>query len=275
MVPIAAYRGGALAMAGGRRIAPLFRRMQPLKKYRGSLGLSLGGLRKRKRGRAKNSRVKARLRQRVGERIGTGTGKRNEDTTAGNLNSRTLYVQPLLDIPKGALIDQRERGLVNFRGMKFCHSLIMQDPGGFGNVTQKLWLNRCIISPKGCDTDPISTNFFRGNGTGRAQDFGAALSPIELHCTPINTDKYNVHMHRREKLGPYASTEGRNNTVKEWYTKLKRQIRYDDDGAVPIGKQMYYVWWYDFNTATAGSAAAVGFLNHKLHVTKYFKEPKN
>jgi len=215
MVPIAAYRGNALAMANGRRIAPLFRRMQPLKKYRGSLGLSLGGLRKRKQGRAKNSRVKARLRQRVGEHIGTKTDKHNEDTTTKNLNSRTLYVQPLLDIPKGALIDQREQKLINFRSMKFCHNLIIQDPNGFDNVTQKLWLNRCIISPKKYDTNPISTNFFKRNGTERAQDFNTTLSPIELHCTPINTNKYNVHMHRREKLGPYASTKSRNNTMKK------------------------------------------------------------
>jgi len=281
VIPLAAYRGMQL-VRGGRRfgtMAQYAKRAKTAAGYRGTAGLTLGSMlhprRGRKKGRASNRRRKYDLRKRIGEFVGSGTAKRNQDVTSGNLNTRTLYNVPLLNIPKGTAIDQRERGLVNFRGMKFCHNFECRDPSAITDGSQKWWINRAIISPKGCDTDAISVNFFRGEGTGRAQDFDNSLTPLEFHCTPINTDKYNVHMHRREKLGPFTSTEGRSTTVKMWYTKLNRQIRYDDAGEVPIGKQMYYVWWFDLNTAGATSAPINSLMSHGLNITKYFKEPKN
>lgn len=280
MIPLAAYRGMQM-VRGGRRIGTLAqfsKRARTAAGYRGTAGLTLGGMLQGRKGRKKgrsNRRRKTDLRKRIGEFVGSGTAKRNQDVTTGSLNTRTLYNVPLLNIPKGTAIDQRERGLVNFRGMKFCHSMEFRDPTLITSAANKLWINRAIISPKGCDTDPITANFFRGEGTGRAQDFDVALSSLEFHCTPINTDKYNVHMHRREKLGPFQSTEGRGAAVRMWYTKLNRQIRYDDDGEVPIGKQMYYVWWFDINTGPAASPAVNSMMSHSLHITKYFKEPKN
>jgi hypothetical protein len=242
---------------------------------RGTIGLSAGSLAsgRRRRRPARASRGGGRKRTRVGERPGTSTAKRNDQKTNGNLNSRTLYVQPLLNLPRGDAIDQRERQVVNFRGIKFCHSmgLISGTQTGQG---QSVYLNRAIISEKGCDDSPATDKFFRGNGTGRGRDFNINLSALDFHCLPMNTDKWNVHKHSRSKLKPFSDTSGGNFKTFSSYFKLNRQIRYEESGDVPTGKQVYYVYWFDFQGKDEGQPVVSSQISHDLHMNRYFREPK-
>jgi len=264
-------RGASGLMRSGRRIAAVGR------KYRMSLGLGAGGLGRGRRppGRRTRSGRGRAANRRVGERVGSGTAKRNDEKTNGNLNSRTLYIQPLLNIPKGADIDQRERLVVNFRGVKFCHSMILQNGTNTADG-QQVYLNRVIVSEKGCDAEPATNKFFRGNATDRGTTFSAtALSALDFHCLPLNTDKWNVHMHKRSKLAPYSSTEGKNARTFQHYFKLNRQIRYLENDSIPIGKQVYYMYWFDFQGKNAGDPIVTSAIQHDLHLNRYFRDPKN
>lgn len=274
------YGVGALARRSAfyRRRAIVASAAARLARNRGVLGYSAGSMFNSRRGRfraprMRNMRDKGRKRRRVGETPGTSVAKRNENLTSGNLNTRTLYLQPMLDIPRGDNIDQRERGICNFRGVKFCHRFSFL-PGAALQNNQILLMNIAILSEKGCDDDPATTDFFRGDGASRGRNFSDALGPLDFHCRPLNTDKWNVHKHKRFKLGPIQSTEGKAAKLIEFYFKLNRQIRYDDGGEVPKGKQLYYVWWFDFNNGFAGQTALAGFMSHDLHMTKYFREPR-
>lgn len=233
------------------------------------------GYRKRKRSNAARKRV---LRRRVGESIGTGNAKSDTLRVDNNLDTRTLYSHPLLNVVKGNSINERERDIVNFRGIKFCMSIMNKIPTTIAQNGEQLYFNYAILSGKAEEAKlglPV-VNFFRSMETGlRGQNFAIDLSALDFHCLPINTDLYNVHMHKRLKIGPYSSTEGKNTRTFEWYTPLKRQIRYNGASEFPVGKQMFLVYWCDMQGVPQLAPAIVNQVDLQLKILKYFKEPKN
>jgi len=257
-------------MATAYRVGSMMRRTYPLWRP-GAMKLVAKARR--------NIRQKARLRKRVGERIGTGPAKRHETNVDDTLTTRELRSDPLLNIPAGTALNQRQRDIVNFRGIKVCMSLVLNSGLNTGNG-EHVYVNVAVISPKadnltGDDAVPTA-EFFRGNADDRAQDFDSTqLSSLEFRCLPINTDKYNVHKHIRFMLGPYASTEGKNTKTLEFYVKVNRQIRYEATNANPEGKAMYLCYWACFQDDAAGTGQATGQINHQLRLVRYFREPKN
>lgn len=217
---------------------------------------------------------KRRLRQKVGEPIGKGSAKRVEMLSDSGIYTRTLYSVPLLDLSKGTGLSDRERDIINFRGIKFCLSFVNNHATATSDG-QRVYFNYAIISPKdsGDKATVSTTDFFRANGVTRSQDFATALTALEFKCASINTDIWNVHKHVRTSVSTYSSNESKNAFTKEFYFPLKRQIRYDGTTTTPVGKQMFLVYWCDIQDTPATSiAAAIG--NMQTFVAKYFQESK-
>jgi len=227
----------------------------------------------------KNSRVKARLRTKVGERFGHGDSKRNQTLQNKIISTRTLYSDNLFTISRGTAIYQRMQDVVNFKGAKVCLSLRLTAGAAAHTANgEKLFINIAVLSAKegtltGQDSVPV-TDFFRGNDDNRFQDFADTLHALEYHCLPINTDIYNVHKHKRITLGPFNATERFNTRNVMFYVKVNRQIRYDDSPFERPIKPMYLVYWCDFQMKDPANVAIASMLDMQSQIIRYFKEPK-
>lgn len=221
------------------------------------------------------ARRRRRTMYRVGERVGSSSAKWDELTVGlTNMNPQTLNQVQLLNIVKfsSESYNRRQTDQVNFRGIKFCINFRVESALG----TAKAWICMAVISPKAnlASGDPIpSSDFFRSsNGSTRDVDFGSAgLNNLDYKCLPINTDQYNVHMRKYCQVGPAQSTEGLRERLLEWYLPVKRQIRYNDNSALPEGKNMYFVWW--FSASDSGTPA--NSVRFQYTIKRYFRDTKH
>lgn len=229
----------------------------------------------------KNYRKRGQTRRRIGERVGSGGGKTNVRNNIANVahSTRTLYDVDLLNLPQGTGRSDRLRGAVNFRGCKICLSFV-----NTLSTTNRaeLYCNVAVISPKdqnGSSSTISLADFFRDqSGTERGQDFSIGLSSTEMHCLPINTDKYSLLHHKRFSLGGAQQTGGmkKNVCTFDFYAKLNRQIRYQSDAStVPEGNNVYLVYWFSIQDEPGSTAATANAVNVSMHITQYFREPKN
>jgi hypothetical protein len=218
-------------------------------------------------------------RHRIGERVHQATAKRATivDTDVLDLNTRTLYSVDLTSIPKNIAtddIDRRDRNLANIRGFKLhlvCRHI----------TAHVMQYNIAVISPKSAIL-VNETNFFRGTGNERGIDFDfATLSSNDFRTRHINTDIYNILMHKRYKLHPltqgaglYSIGSGKNWMTFDRWVPLKRQLRYDSTGDVPSSNPVYLVYWWDGlmeNVGEVPNNAAIRFMSR---VVTHFKDPK-
>lgn len=225
--------------------------------------------------RMRTSRARVSSRRNIGEPPGTGVSKRAEvrDVQGLNLGTRVLYVRELTNIPHGANndINTRQRNCVFYSGSKICMELRNAD-------TDPQYINIAVISPK-FGGAPTVDQFFRDSNLGRSIDFGIGLSSLDFHCKPINSDRFTILRHKRYRLqgtgsATYVENGGKNYMNTEFYVKVKRQLRYENNAdTVPSTGGVYLVYWMDkFNT----QAGIVGTSNASVaseRIITYFKEP--
>lgn len=220
----------------------------------------------------------------IGNRIGSSTAKHDRLEDADQIATKTLNDGlRLLSLPginnNETILNQRAKQVVNFRGIKFCVNLEIDDITGRGD--KKVFFNMALISPKALDNDNLnipSAEFFRGVDDKRYADFTAtALTGMDCHCLGINTDKYIVHFHKKYILGPWESTEGKGERYVEFYYPVKRQIRYNADGTgiaaeYPEGKDMWWVYWCaETDEGTAPPLA--NRMTVRYRIVRYFRDP--
>lgn len=231
-----------------------------------------------------NARKKRKFRQAIGESVGTGTAKQRTEksTTLTNLPAKQLVQKELVDIPKTTTnsIDSRQRDMVNLRGIKICFMIKNNHTDGI-----PCYFNWAIITPKALDTGATgvpTTDFFRGEGNARGQDFTNTLDWLDLYCRNINTDKYQIHTRQRHRIaGVWNAQDNAPTTTNdkvnvglagermiEKYIPINRQMRWND--TVHPEKNIYMVWWCSFSDDTT-----VSYAQYQYRITCYFKEPKN
>lgn len=227
----------------------------------------------------KNRVKKRRIMKRVGERIGTSNARVEQIEQRFAIDSKTLHQQRLLDLIKDTSFndstDRRLRDVVNFRGLKFC--VHIRNTLAANKV---LYGHLAIISCKNePDDQTISTsNFFRSQGesTTRSVDFNSATrTGLDYYCLPLNTDLYNVHKHKRFRLNPANSTEGRQERMIEFWLPVKRQLRYQSSSSLPEGKNMYLLMWFTNLEEVDGSPAGDPLANVAqvdYRITKWFRQ---
>lgn len=225
-----------------------------------------------------NSRKKRYTMRRVGERIGSGTTKKqHSEINYVTINPKVMYQAQLLNLLKdttaGDTANQRQSEQVDFRGIKFCFNVRAE--GALG--TAKAWINIAIISPKANLTSAEAipnAGFFRDPGSteNRSLAFDAAsLNNLEYRCFNINTDLYNIHKRLRLSVGPSGSTEGHKERLIEFYMPVKRQIRYEVTGSNPSGKNMYLVYWF----SASDNGAPANSIAWQASIIKYFRDAKH
>lgn len=218
---------------------------------------------------------RSRLYGRIGKPVGTATSKSRAivNTTNGR-STRTLYSSELTNIPKGTTNqrNERDRHLVNLRGFKLCFSLR-------NNLAIPLVYNIAVVYDKRSndDTASVSVNdFFRGSGANRAVDFSTGLSALQLHCKPLNKDRFTILWHHRGQLAPRQDGTNFNSTypnikqLHKWIG-LRKQVSYEDGHAQ---SKIWLIYWCDQFQDEASDAAIVGALTFQEYHITYFREPK-
>lgn len=255
-------------------------RSRRVKRARAPMQMSAYGVRKRPLKRRRKNMPKM-GRKYVGEPIGSSTAKSNfsrwVDTSL--FGTRALNFHVINTTSAGTAINQRERTMINWRGTRIC--MFFRNTGN----TNPINLNIAILCPKstGAGNVPVATEFFRGDTSSRALDFGVTLSANEFRCRPINSDEYNILRHKRYTLAQsIPSGSGWNNgTLKnfvqiKWFIKAKRQIRYSaSDGNTPTEGACYLVYWADFVGSPSGTAQTPNQISTNIDTTVYFRDPRN
>lgn len=212
---------------------------------------------------------------------GTSDSKRTTaiDDAYGSDTMCTLQIWNPTTISRSTGVDDlntRESDTAVIKGFRLCMELANV------NTTTPMYYNLALVVPRD-NTSVSSTDFFRSQGgTSRSANFDpATLSAMELHCLPINTDRYVVLWHKRHRLEAGDVTSmGRDKKNIDFYTTIQKQIRFDDALSNPR-KDIFLVGWASFFGRTAGTTAASGqndtseTFRYALKVVTYFDDPAN
>jgi len=214
----------------------------------------------------------------VGMPVNSTTSKANLIANDGAIvrNSRTLYTLDVTSLNQGPAINQRLRQHANIRGFKIC--MEVKSTSNF-----PVYFNCAVLAPKSTTSNTVeTTEFFRTHTDARSVNFNNALTGMEFHCLPINSDNYTILRHKRYVLttqGAPASTFNRQFGTSwlnlDWYVPLKRQARYiQGESATPTDGRTFHVFWFsEFNGATGTGPAAVA--TAAIRTVVYYREPRN
>jgi len=230
------------------------------------------------RGRSKRRNVGMQQRLAVGTRVGSSIGKCDQIEDSFSIGTKDLKQYKLLNLEKSTDLSdtqKRNRDLVNFRGIKLCINFRNATNAGDANYARILHGHVAVVSPRALDavTDIPMGDFFRSQGEvgKRGKDFAIDLTGLDFRCLPINTDLYYIHQHYKFKLARGSTDSGGKEMLYEKYLPLKRQIRYENQGATPEGKNMYLLLWFSF-VGEAGGSVTAGSVETEMRVTRFFKE---
>ncbi len=225
----------------------------------------------------------------IGERVGSSNAKSSythkiqddDDTKSLNFVNVTLIDRADQGINHLA---HRQRNVINMRGFKVCFM-------ARNNLQQPMLFNMAVLIAKGqkiTSLADMSADFFRNSSlqelasaNSRTTDFSTTLNSMELHCNPVNTDKFVVLKHWRKRIGPndetgeggsYNTQASKNWLVIDRYVKVNRQIRYSDDNQTPINGDIFLVWWFAPFLSSTTSNPVADALTKQLHTVAYWRE---
>jgi len=214
-------------------------------------------------------------RREVGESQKKGPApKRYKLEEAGDAhNDKTLHtvgwaddIANMITVQRGTGTRDRLRDTINFNGVRLCMELQ-------NTLFTPLYVNVACISSKDGSV-PIVANFFRASDGSRSKNFSTALSGNELHCLPINTDIYAVHMHKRFLLPAANGNTGLPYRFNKRYIKIKRKIRFEGAGSTQVADGNLYLvhWGAQFGKPTTSVTPATSY-TFGCEAVCYFREP--
>lgn len=152
------------------------------------------------------------------------------------------------DVAANENISKRQRDTILHKGVKVCFTC--------KNIRKEVvFLNWAIVTPKAANAID-STNILRGEAEERYLPVNNQQTTMDLRCAPINTDRYNVHMHKRYTIKPDSDKsanvkEGSDLVIIEKYIKTNRQLFFNGDQANPL-TNMYMIYWVDYYGSPTG-----------------------
>lgn len=220
----------------------------------------------------------------IGKTPGTKTSRTNvlEQSPSGS-SSRTLYVStvPITDVYMSGTVDPdkiaagRLSNHIFISGFKLDWQVNLKQPVG---VIEPVVFNIAVISNKYAPTIS-SANFFRGHGTEIGLDFSNSRTGFDFATMSINTDQYNVLLHKRVKLWPQSypfsgviperSPYMNAGPNKQWIP-LKRQISFED-GTAGSNDDIYIVHWADYVDTTASTAGSANLYDLQYRCVTYYR----
>lgn len=180
-------------------------------------------------------------------------------------------------VASGFKLNDRDGDVIYLAGVKI--SAVFRN-NQTGSNDSNLYLNCALISAKSGIANVETSDFFTsGAGTTRAVDFDStALTALERHTLPINSDNYTVHWHQRMILNsnsltgqPVSGTYPRIVKV-EKYISLKRQIRYDSTNGLSE-TPLWFIHWVGVQGEASGVAASSNAYAVDRNILVYFRNP--
>lgn len=268
------YRGAMMAYRGAMMA---YRASQA---YRGGRVIARAGRGIRRSFRRSRRGARTAARRNVGEPIGRSSSKRtsaNASTSTESSASRPDRLQNSVTLSypsEGSGANQRERNLIRLSGFKICMEFQAGSSMRIGgaNRDRQATINVCVLSSKnkGSIGTFDNTHFFRSNaGDNRAIDFDVVARSIDFACLPINTDKFNIHMHHRTHIAGEAIEHSPTVRRIMKYIPIKRQIRFDNANIPSV--RFFLVWW----VTLAGEHQTASFsdiYNVQWDVVTYFRD---
>lgn len=206
---------------------------------------------------------------RFGEKAGYQSVKQKELSTGFNMNENTIYVtEP--DMPtRGSDIDQRERDLIFYRGLKYCFNYDSLTTAG-GDY-QSLMVNFAIVSRKDAVDSQVNLadDFFRAGGNSRSQDFSTPTNALDRHCLPLNSDKFHIWTHKRFKLHRRTG-QGHGDKYFSGYIPINRQIRFD--GANKTNGTLFCLTWFGGVAGVVSTPGTVALCNVQGMLTTFWDD---
>lgn len=227
----------------------------------------------RRRGRRAAALAARRL---IGKPVGTNTTKTHQlvNTDMTIKNTRELYWRDLTQIPLGTGIDERERWLINLRGIRI--KMIMKN----NKKDNPIMVSVAVVKDKESAADQgVDTAFFRGHSGSRTKDFGLNMTSLQMMTHEINTDKYAILKRRTYTIsGTLLSTVynpyRRNWKTINWYIPIKRQIQYDGLEQGTATDKIWLVYWCDLIGASDGAPQDPAALTTMEYHYAVFRDPE-
>lgn len=214
----------------------------------------------------------------MGVNMGTGNCKRalTHNSVGQAIFNMSLYSRDITWIERADdglnSINERQREMIDLRGFKISFGIN-------NNVTGKgdRIFHVAVISPKGMfgflgvqDNCVVNDNFFRGNGAARNINFQTSLTGLERNVLSINTDGYNILMHKKFYF-ENTDTNGRRSKLLKFWLPVRRQITYDQ-GPVAQAGRVALCWWMEPVQGVGSGGTPVGYADVDIHCIAYFKE---
>lgn len=218
----------------------------------------------------------------VGEQKAVSKRRTVMDSVAVPYADGQLYHQQLCGLERNTGVDEldkRERLSATIKGVHLCFELR-------NNMMEPMYVNVAVVILKGTDCDPYTIRFFRATGNGRALDFDASvLSANDMHCRPINTDRYGILMHKRFLLNPTREdantmhgqrSPGTSYMAFDKYIPVNRTFQYDvgATSSDPVNARLMLLWWCNPFMATPTATHTTAAISMSCLAVNYFGDPK-
>ena len=225
--------------------------------------------------RQRNYKAKAAVRKRLGTvKKRAGTQRNAVDSADGVfLQDNTLYTTNCIAFSAwGGSSATRQRNEIHISGVQIQLSFL-------NKIDAPLWCNVAVVSPTNAEDTPSQLQFFRGSGTERAKSFTSSTS-FDRHMLPINTDAFNVLMHKRFILAavdggggngsyPDPNRPGYRDMTK--YIKIGRRFTFENDtDTTPTEPNIFLAMWFQQYQIAAGTPVACLTVNRRIRV--FFRE---
>lgn len=196
-------------------------------------------------------------------------------------NTRTLYVEPLIDNVRTAstALAQRDRDIIYLAGISMDLEVSIRP-----DVAEPVYINIAILKEK----DKSKTNwgpifgssfttqedFFRADGgDARSTDFDSSLTALQFHSLSINSDLWHIFSHKRYRLNPptatnFTSERGSSFMNVRRYVKIGKKIKFSDiNRTYPETGQIFAVYWADrFGRNAAAQPTATWQMSERIRI---------
>lgn len=227
--------------------------------------------------KARNYRAKAQVRKRLGTIKKAAGAQRNavDSTDVLFRSSNTYYGTNCTAFTAwNSGSGSRQRNEIFISGIEITLSFL-------NKVDSPLWCNVAVVSPVSSNVDLVTTGeeLFRGSGTERAKSF-ASTQPWDRHMLPINTDAFNVLMHKRFTLaavdggggnGSYPDPNRPGYKDMRRYIKIGRRFTFEnDEDTTPTEPNIYLVMWFHQYQITDTTPLGVITISRRIRI--FFRE---
>lgn len=225
----------------------------------------------------------------LGEPVGHHTGKRciaiSDPVNVVDYPSNQLhFTDNLINIAQGDAINERQRRIVNLRGIEI-HSIFNFRSSRDGvnvwpGAIEPIYLHIAVVHPKNNDAQfgLTTANFFRSYGASRQESFTTSQPAIRQIFNPINSDMYHVYFHKHYKIAEFLSGTSKAQNPEmlfKKYVKLNRQVRFNGSTGTSCEDSISLCWWFTSSQSNGTTPLIYDIAQWRYEIINHYREPTN